>query len=134
MIRRGNYNANKFGAVKVAHPERTFQKQLVAHLRLALPPDVFMTAFPAGGGGEIRGAHLKAMGLVAGVPDLLFVHRGQLYGMELKAKRGVLSENQELCQDYLAQAGVDCVTVRTLAEAYRALDAWGIPTRSRLAA
>jgi len=115
--------------VRREQPERAFQKLLVQHLRLALPPDVFMTAFPAGGGGKVRGAQLKAMGLVAGVPDLMFLYKGETHFMELKAPNGKVSPAQVDCQQALFRAGAGTAIVRTLAEAYRALDAWQIPTR-----
>lgn len=118
------------GEVTRKNPERDFQKQLVQHLRIALPPNVFMTAFPAGGGGKIRGAQLKAAGLVPGVPDLLFVYQGRAYWMELKAAKGVVSPAQRDCWTLLSRAGCNAyMVIRTLTEAFKALDGWNIPTR-----
>lgn len=115
--------------------ERQFQRKLVSTLRTVLPPDVFMTAFPAGpsGGGKgaiVRSNQWKAMGLLAGVPDLLFVYQGRAYWMELKAAKGKVSEVQVECGLSLVDAGcAPPAIVRTLAEAFKALDAWGVPTR-----
>ena len=110
-------------------PEQSFQISLVRDLRKILPPDCAMTAFPAGGGGAVRGAFLKAMGLQAGWPDLLFVHRGTAFGLELKAGKGRVSKAQADMRATLAKCGMDVRTARTLDEALGALRAWGIPTR-----
>lgn len=120
--------------------ERVFQRLLVRTLRDALGPGVFMTAFPAGpsGGGKgaiVRSNQWKAMGLLSGVPDLLFVYQGRAYWMELKAEKGKVSDVQVERGLELVHAGCEPpAIVRTLAEAFKALDAWGIPTRMAVAA
>lgn len=110
-------------------PEQAFQISLVRDLRKILPPDCMVVAFPAGGGGLMRGKFLKAMGLVAGMPDLLFIHRGNAFGMELKAKNGKLTEAQHQMIMQLAICGMDVRIVRTLDEALFCLKEWEIPTR-----
>lgn len=120
--------------------ERQFQRLLVAALRESLGDEVFMTHFPAGrssGGGKagiIRGNQLKGMGLVAGVPDLLFIYRGEARWMELKSKTGGLSYVQKDCIETLSRCGSHVAVVRTLADAFRALDYWGFPCNARIAA
>jgi len=132
-----------FGSRKLAQfhvkrrkaPEGAFQAALVRDLRAVLTPATFMTHFPAGGGGPIRGALLKLRGLVPGVPDLLFIHNGQAFWMELKpSKRRKESSNQIVCHAALKAAGSDVVTVRNLDEALTALMVWKIPLRMRQAA
>src|ERR1700682_4291340 len=63
-----------FAAAKATrmHPEQALQIAAAEYLTRALPDYARFTAFPAGGGGRVRGARLKAMGLKGGVPDLLF--------------------------------------------------------------
>lgn len=102
---------------------------LVRDLRKILPHDCLMTAFPAGGGGFMRAKILKGMGLLAGMPDLLFFHRGEAFGMELKATKGKITESQTATHEHLAVCGVDVRVVRTLDEALGCLKEWEIPTR-----
>lgn len=109
--------------------EQAFQIQLIRDLRKILPaPECFVTAFPAGGGGLMRGMFLKSMGLIAGFPDLLLIYRGVAFGMELKAKTK-LTETQRATHAALGRAGMDVRVIRSLDEAMLALAAWGIPTR-----
>lgn len=118
--------------MKRQHPEQTFHKQAAAYLRAVLPEDAFFTTFPSGGGGRIRGAHLKAMGLAAGVPDLLIIYKGVTLFIELKAPKGVLSETQKLIHQKIAKAGAEVCTCRSLAEIEASLE--GMPLTGRLAA
>lgn len=122
-------NDGKRARKKRGNPEQAFQIKLVRDLSKILPPDCVMTAFPAGGGGRIRGGILKRMGLIPGMPDLLFLHRGNAFGMELKAGRGRLNEAQTLMHPILARCGVDVRVVRTLDDALGCLKEWEIPTR-----
>lgn len=80
-------------------PEQALQIQVAAFLRHALKPPVLWSAFPAGGGGAIRGAILKSMGLQAGWPDIIIICRGHagygfVVGLELKAANGRPSPSQ----------------------------------------
>lgn len=50
---------------------------------------------PNGGKRDIREAgQLKASGVIAGIPDILFIWRGKLYALEFKDAGGRLSEHQ----------------------------------------
>jgi hypothetical protein len=115
-------------------PEQDFQISLVRDLRKILPSDCLMTAFPAGGGGRIRGGILNGMGLVAGMPDLLFFYGGKTFGMEIKSARGRLSETQRAIHGKLKDCGVSVHVVTTLDDALWSLDVWSIPTRIARAA
>ncbi len=123
----------------VSNPERALQITIVNAIGPMLYPWTFMTHFPAGrssGGGmkgRIRGANLKRAGLKAGVPDLMFVHHGQIYFMELKAKTKV-SGDQTKCHADLRAAGALVETVRSLDEALACLHLWRIPIRIKDAA
>ena len=92
-------------------PEQALQRAVARYLELALPREAWFTAFPAGGGGKVRGAILKGMGLKPGVPDLLILHHGELYGIELKASGGRLSPEQGECHRSMARAGCQGIAV-----------------------
>ena len=113
--------------------ELQFQKSVKRYLDLALPPGTFWTHFPAGGGGKARGAKLKAMGLVPGVPDILIIHDGRACWIELKTKGGRVSADQIATGRQLELAGSQTYLARTLGEVADALDAFGIETKARAA-
>lgn len=82
-------------------PEQALQIAVANYLRVALRPPTIWSAFPAGGGGRVRGAFLKAMGLQAGWPDILIFGpkagypRSRLIGLELKSGKGRQSPEQK---------------------------------------
>ena len=82
---------------------------------LALPSDAVWTTMPAGGGGKVRGAKLKARGLKPGWPDILIVYRGRLICIELKSPKGVRSPAQKLIHAQLSAAGALVYTATSLA-------------------
>jgi len=43
----------------------------------------------------IKGVRMKAIGLTAGVPDLVILIKGRMFFVEMKAPKGKLSENQK---------------------------------------
>jgi hypothetical protein len=76
-------------AVRRARPEQQLQKAVLDHLRWRAVPCTF--AFhPANGGwrSAVEACILKSQGVVAGVPDVIVVHNGKTYGLELKAAGG----------------------------------------------
>lgn len=91
--------------------ERAFHKTVAQYLNYALPKDAWWTTIPAGGGGLIRGVHLKAMGYKAGTPDILIIWRGEVYWIELKADGGRLSRSQSDTSQSLRVAGCKAVMV-----------------------
>ena len=112
--------------------ERNLHKAVADYLRLALPPSVFWTTFPSGSGGAARGGQLKAMGLRAGVPDIIMLFRGRFLAIELKAKRGWLSEAQQACQALITGAGGTWAEARSVEDVDRIVAAFGIPLRGRV--
>jgi hypothetical protein len=109
-------------------PELLLHKAVAAYLNAVLPTTVWWTTFPAGGGGAIRGATLKAQGLKAGVPDLLIIHQGRAHWIELKAPKGVSSDTQIDTAGRLEWAGCRTTLCRSIDEVREALKYWSIPT------
>ena len=118
--------------------ESQLHRAVAAYLALALPADCWWTTFPAGGGGRIRGAQLKAMGLAPGVPDILIIRGDGLlsyvFWIELKRPRGgSLSVAQKLCHAVLQQFGCYVATCRSVDEVRETLLGWGITPKARTA-
>lgn len=99
---------------KQADPrEFRLQAALVRHLKTRARPDVFWCAIP---NGEYRTnatlGKLKAMGIRAGAPDLLFIVKGRPIGLELKAGDGAASDEQEaVALDWTGAGGLYTVAV-----------------------
>ena len=53
---------------------------------------------------KINGALMKAAGMVAGVSDLTYLHKGQAYFIELKTPQGRMSEKQKLWESQVTGA------------------------------
>lgn len=120
-------------------PEQQFQKTVVQFLSRALRSPTIWTAFPAGGGGRVRGAILKSMGLQPGWPDILVVHplpRANhgvvLVGLELKAPKGKISPEQERMADNFIRAGAHYPLCKSLEEVEHWLRKFGIPVYAKV--
>lgn len=115
---------------KRARPEQKLQVAVAGYLSWALSAP--WTAMPAGGGGRIRGAALRGMGLKPGWPDIQIIGPdGRYHGLELKApKTGAVSAAQVQCHDEMIAAGGRVAIVRNLDEMRAALESWGIPLRA----
>ena len=115
-----------------AQPEQQLQQAVARFLALALPEGSFFTAFPAGGGGRLRGAFLRSMGLRAGVPDLMIIWQGHYHGIELKAEGGRATNIQKLCAATIEYAGGRVAVCRSLQDVQETLAEWGIPLKARV--
>lgn len=125
-------------------PEEALQRALVAHLRARLPKPWIAFHVPNGGGrSKAEAGVLKAMGVLAGVPDLIVIGPAKVIAIELKApprplKRGGLSKAaprltpaQRALQADLGACGVPVLVVDNLDAALSALQALGVPLRGR---
>lgn len=115
-------------------PEQDLQRQLVKALGYLLTPETFFFAVPNGGWrSNTEAAIFQGQGVKAGVPDLIFVSKGQFYGLELKAGGNTLSVAQRDVHDLLRKAGARVETVRTMNEALARLREFGIPLKENIA-
>lgn len=122
------------------NPEQQLQIQVASFLRVALRPPTIWTAFPAGGGGKVRGAFLKAMGLQAGWPDLLVMHPFRVstslwqpivLGIELKSAAGRPTVDQIAIQAAFKGCGAHHYVARSIDEVEGFLRGVGIPLFAR---
>jgi hypothetical protein len=109
-------------------PEQQLQRAVLDHLRWRGAPGLWWCHYPAGGfRSAIEAAIFKSLGTAAGVPDLLLVHRGQLYGLELKGARGGRpSDAQIATHEAMRRAGAVVGTAWGLDHALALLATWGL--------
>ena len=111
-------------------PERLIQAAVVEHLGWRAIPGLWWSHFPAGGlRNRIVAAQLKGAGTKPGVPDLLIVAHGRLYGLELKADRGRLSQSQIATHAEMRAAGATIGVATGIDEALELLGIWGLLRR-----
>lgn len=111
-------------------PEQTLQLDLVRILKLALTPATAFLHVPNGGKrGPVEAAIFVGMGVMRGFPDLLFIHEGRAFGLELKAAGGSLDVHQHAAHARLRDAGMRVEVARSLDEAFEHLRDMGIPLR-----
>jgi hypothetical protein len=119
----------------VQRPEQDIHKAVAAHLRQRAAPGLVWWHTPNGAmlGGKrsrkgiaIQGSIMKGLGVRAGVSDILALHAGKFFALELKAPGGRPTEDQlAFHSDVQASGGFTCVA-EGLDEALRALETWGL--------
>jgi hypothetical protein len=106
-------------------PEAAIQKALFSHLRWRAVPGVFAFAVPNGGWRTaIEGAILKSTGVVPGVPDLIIIRNGRVYGLELKTDSGRLTDIQRETMEAMRTAGAIVAVAHGVDEAIAQLESW----------
>jgi hypothetical protein len=111
----------------VKRPEQEIQKSLFAHVAARGERDAFIFAVPNGGfRRRVEAAILKGCGVVRGVPDIVAVRGGHLYGLELKAPGGRLSPAQRDAHAALAAAGATVAVAVGLDQALDVMEGWGL--------
>ena len=87
---------------------------------------------PANGGKRSwsEGKSFKALGVVPGVPDLIFLKGGECFALEIKSAKGAVRPSQRLCHAAMQEAGAETAIARGLDEALVTLECWGILKRS----
>lgn len=121
------------GRRKRISPESALQRSVIRYLSFALPKhEAIYFAVPNGGLRDVRVAqHLKAEGLTPGVADIMIIWRGRAIGIELKAEKGRLSENQKAWADQFTLAGGVYKVCRSIEEVEDFLGAAGMDLRAR---
>jgi hypothetical protein len=119
--------------------EHPLQKQIVDVLRVELAPPgkisksgvVFWCVDHAFYGGEAPGARVSR-GIVAGIPDMLILHRGEAFLIEIKTGDGEVSEAQRSVLAACLAASCRVAVARDAIEVLRLLDMWNIPRAKRV--
>jgi hypothetical protein len=115
-----------------ARPEQAIQKSVVAYLRRVLPHGWLVVGVSNNPRSAITGAVEKAMGMVAGYPDItvLGVLDDQSFAgfIECKSASGRLSPAQVDVHDRLCDMGFPVAIVRSIEDTRAAIRAWGLPS------
>lgn len=115
--------------------EFALHKLVADYLDRVLKPGTWWSTIPAGeGGGYVRGARWKARGARKGLPDLMILRDSRAYFIELKTRKGVVSDAQDECHDAIKDAGGSVAVCRSLTDVIKALNVWRIETREVRAA
>ncbi len=110
---------------KRSRPEQFLQRAVCAHLKVRGVPGLVWFHPPNGGKrSPIEAAIMNGLGVRAGVADLIFLHVGIAYALELKAEGGRQTESQmRFLADWNAAGGFGAVA-HGLDAALRILEAW----------
>jgi hypothetical protein len=112
-------------------PEQQIQKAVALHLRQRGAPGLLWFHVPNGAHvhgrrGRVQGGIQKSMGVLAGVSDIIALHQGKLYALELKAPGGRPTELQLEFIDAVKANGGYGVVADSLNEALLVLEGWGL--------
>ena len=112
------------------HPEEAIQRAVATFLDVALPIDAVWFHPPNGGWrSKAEAGIFKAMGVKAGVPDIVVVYQGQAMFIELKPPGRSLSANQREFAQTLAAAGAWFQVAHSIDEVAGYLRGWGVPLK-----
>lgn len=123
-------------------PEQALHRSVVSFLRVVLPkPWVFFHPANGGSRSKAEAGIFKAMGVRAGIPDLVLLGPRELapFGLkipqvvciEFKAPKGSLSPAQKDTIAALAELGIETHIVRSIDEAEAVLRGLGVPLKGK---
>jgi hypothetical protein len=105
--------------------EAQIQRAVMDHLAWRGAPDAFVCHYPAGGFRRpAEAAILKSIGTVAGVPDIIAIHRGRVFALEIKTATGRVTDVQHTVHDRMRRAGAEVGVAYGLDEALAMLEGW----------
>ena len=105
--------------------EDIIQRAVFEHLRVRSAPGVF--AFhPANGGwrSRIEAAILKGLSVHAGVPDVIAIHRGEVFAIELKSESSRATATQLQAIRDIRRAGGHAEICHGIDAAIKQLEEW----------
>lgn len=111
--------------------EAQLQGSVVEFLRRALPfPGIVFHVANGGSRDKREAARLKWQGVLPGVPDLLVIYDGRVFGVELKSPKGQLSTEQAGMSETFAANGFAWTVARSLEQVERFLRAEAVPLKA----
>jgi hypothetical protein len=111
----------------IRRPEQAIQRAVVEHLRVRGVKGLVFFHVPNGGQrSQHEGAIFKSLGVLAGVSDLILVHEGKIFAMEIKAPGGRATESQMAFLSDIDAAGAFTAMPEGIDAALQTLEAWGL--------
>ena len=109
----------------IRRPEDALQRAVFQHIRARGVPGLVAWHTPNGGKRKpIEAAIFKGMGVRAGVADIIAVHAGKIFALELKAEGGRPTETQlEFLAD-IERAGAFTAIATGIDQALATLERW----------
>jgi VRR-NUC domain len=107
--------------------EAVIQRAIFTHLRMRAVPGVFAFHVPNGGYRlPVEAARLKGLGVRPGVPDVVGIHCGQVFAIELKTEGGRATDAQLQAIEDIRRAGGHAQVCHGLDYALAVLEGWGL--------
>jgi hypothetical protein len=107
--------------------EQSIQAAVVDHLAWRSVPNCFWFAVPNGGWrSKIEAKIFQGQGVTPGVPDLILLHDGKCFGLELKSNTGRTTPIQRECHARMRAAGCYVATSYGVDESIKQLERWGL--------
>jgi hypothetical protein len=111
----------------IRRPEQAIQKAVFQHIRARGVAGLVAWHTPNGGHRKpIEGAIFKSLGVRAGVSDVIAVHEGKIFALELKSEGGRPTEAQLAFLGDMERAGAFTALPTGLDDALATLEAWGL--------
>jgi hypothetical protein len=118
------------GRERRERPEHALRTAVAAYLSTALPKGAFFCLFPVAAGAHFHGLSMRELGPRTGFPQLLVLHEGRAYCIELKADGLILQCGERDCHAALQDARVPVAVARSLQDVQRFLsDECGLKMR-----
>jgi len=113
--------------MKRNRPEDAIQRAVFEHIRARPALNLVAFAVPNGGArSKAEAAIMQGLGVTAGVPDIILIHDGRVYALELKAEKGKLTEAQTEMMWRLCNAGAKVGVTYGLDGALDFLESYGL--------
>lgn len=113
--------------MKRAQPEAAIQRAICRHLELRSVGGLVWFAVPNQGARNPRSAAiLKGLGVKAGVSDLILLHAGTAYALELKVGKNKQTDSQKAFADAFVRAGGKSACVWNIDDALDVLLGWSL--------
>jgi hypothetical protein len=111
----------------IRRPEDAIQRAVFQHIRARGVPGLVAWHTPNGGKRKpIEAAIFKSLGVRSGVSDIIAVHQGKIFALELKAEGGRPTETQLTFLSDMERAGAYTAIPTGLNAALATLEAWGL--------
>jgi hypothetical protein len=131
--------ARRFKLLPPRTPEHSLQKQINDVLCIEIAPAgkvspfgvVWWSVDHANHAGEVPGIRM-GRGIIAGIPDMLVIHHGAAFLIEVKAEDGELSPAQRGVLAAVLAARGRVAVARDATEVLATLDYWKIPRSRRV--